>query len=204
MGAVSSAPWRRILSTRKPRAVAVRCTLKPAGKDAASQRWSESAPRLRATTSHASERSSSRGIHRSSMPCNSFLPTRIGGFDRMVRKAMSSGTSSGVTALMLLRPRFSALRRTRSSARWLTSTAHTVAWGDASASESEIGPQPHPRSRKCPPAGGGGVLLSSTAVPASSRSGLNTPPAVVTSMSRPATVTRMVRRFSGLAGDAVK
>lgn len=197
-------PWRRTLSTRKPRAVAVRCTLNPAGKDAASQRCSESAPRLRATTSHASDRSSSRGIQVSSIPCSSFFPTRMGGFDRMVRKAMSSGTASGVTALMLVRPRFSALRRTRSSARWLTSTAQTVACGDWRARESEIGPHPQPRSRKWPPAGGGGVLVSSTAVPVSSRSGLNTPPAVTTSMSRPATVTRMVRRFSGLAGDAVK
>ena len=47
-------------------------------------------------------------------------------------------------------------------------------------------------------------LASSTPVPESMWSGLKIPPAVVTSTSRPARVTRMRRRFSALDGDALK
>src|ERR1700712_3852648 len=105
----------------------------------------------------------------------------MGGFDQIVMNCRSSGTSDGSTALTLSRPSLAALALTRSRARSLTSTAHTVAWGDNRARAIEIGPQPQPTSSRLPPGGGAGVLTSKTWVPASTLSGLKTPPAVVAS-----------------------
>ena len=52
--------------------------------------------------------------------------------------------------------------------------------------------------------GGGGASRSSTRVPRSSRSALNTPPAVTTSSSRPARTTGTVCRWAVPAGRAEK
>ena len=52
--------------------------------------------------------------------------------------------------------------------------------------------------------GAGSVSESPAAVPPSTWSGLNTPPAVVTSPLWPARVTEMRRRCSALDGDALK
>ena len=96
------------------------------------------------------------------------------------------------------------MRRARSIARSLTSTAHTSASGDSSPKVSAIGPQPQPRPRKVPDAGGAGACRNNTVVPWSMRSGEKMPGATCTVRVAPANGTWMVRRSSALAGSAVK
>lgn len=190
------------MSTRKPLEVSARSTSSP--RSSPSQRCRDSAPRCFATTSQASPSSSSSGSQRDSIAWSSALPTRIGGFDQIVANRSPAGTSSGSTALTLSRPSRVALCRTRSRARSFTSTAHTAASGDCSARLTAMGPQPVPRSRRSPDEGGSGTVSSSTRVPSSRWSGLNTPPAVVSSTSRPASTARMVRVLRSLRGDEEK
>ena len=204
IGPVRGSLWWRTLITRNPFAVAWRRVEKSVVKVASIQRCRESLPRFFCTTRYASLLRSRRGIHVSRSSCRAGLPMRIGGLDRIVRKTTSEGISSAVTARTLSRPRASALRRTRSSARSLTSRAQMRACGACIASVREMAPQPHPRSRKSPPGGASGEFDSSTSVPRSMRSGLKTPFAVVTSTSRPSSVTRSRRVCSGLAGAALK
>ena len=66
----------------------------PASARAESQRCSESEPRF---LDHEPGRSAraSRGIHRRSRACSSFLPIRIGGLDQMVSKRSVGSTSCG-------------------------------------------------------------------------------------------------------------
>ena len=183
------------------------------GSASASQRWSESEPRLRCTTRCALAPGASRGSQCRSIPCRTSLPTLIGGFDHSAASATSSGTSSGRTARTLSSPSRCALRRTRSRARSLTSTAHTVASGASRAIVRATGPQPQPRSRTwAGPSSGraartsssGGVVRRSTCVPRSRRPGEKTPEATSTSTSRPASRTEIVRRSAADAGRAVK
>ena len=91
-----------------------------------------------------------------------------------------------------------------SSARSFTSAAHTVASGEANASERAIGPQPHPRSSRLPCSGGSGACLSNTDVPRSRRDPENTPFDTSTSVSRPRNCTCRVRRTSFDEGSAEK
>ena len=78
-----------------------------------------------------------------------------------------------------------ALSRQSASARSLTSTASTVAPGQARAMASAIGPYPQPRSSTRGVPVGGCDSRSSTAVPRSRPSPANTPPAVSRVISRP-------------------
>jgi len=71
-------------------------------------------------------------------------------------------------------------------ARSLMSMAYTVASGEYAASESAIGPAPHPRSRNVPTIGGRAADSSNTMVPWSIPLRENTPRSVPTVMSRPA------------------
>ena len=76
---------------------------------------------------------------------------------------------------MFVWPFACALAWVRSSARSLTSTAHTFASGDSNANVRAIGPQPQPKSRKSPVSGGSGACFSNTDVPRSTREPENTP-----------------------------
>ena len=132
------------------------------------------------------------------------MPTRMGGFDQIVRKRSSAGTSEGSPIDTLAAPATWALCRARSSTRALTSTPHTVASGECRAIVIAIGPHPQPTSSSAPSCAGGGTDPSSTRVPRSSPSGLKTPAAVVSESVRPARVTEICRGRTGLSGVAEK
>lgn len=157
------------------------------------QRWSESAPRFLETTRSARPLGDSRGNHVASSSCSASLPIRMGGFDhsRSTEPGMRSARAvSGSSTRTFASPSSAALAAVRSRARSLISTAMTLAVGARIARSREIGPQPQPRSRKVPVAGGV-APRNSTSVPGSSRSPEKTPLAVQTCTTRPAKVTEI-------------
>ena len=81
------------------------------------------------------------------------------------REAHVVGNIVGQHGVDIREAESAALRRTRSSARSLTSTAHTVASRDSSARVRAIGPQPQPRSSRLPPGGGAGTFVEQHRVP---------------------------------------
>ena len=186
-------PWRSRSGRRRRRA------------RSAIHRCSESAPRFLPTTRCASPPGSRRPSQCVSIACSATLPTRIGGLDQIAAKRTSSGTSSGRTARTLVAPRRSALRRVRSSARSLTSTAQTRRGGGrqrqrqrdrtpAAAEVEQVTLRPAARGRG----------RAAPACRGRRGPGRRCPPAVSTSTSRPARCTRSSRRSSGEAGCAVK
>ena len=104
IGARSAA--RRLSNRRNPARLAIRRVGKPAWS---SHRWSESAPRCFCTTRTAVPSL----VNRSSQPArrswSAALPIRIGGFDQIVAKRTSGGTSLGAAVRMFLSPLRSAL-----------------------------------------------------------------------------------------------
>ena len=73
----------------------------------------------------------SRGSQVRSSSWSAALPTRIGGLDQIRSNRTSSGMPSAVAARTPSRPSAAALRRVRSSARSLTSSAQTRGGGGA-------------------------------------------------------------------------
>jgi hypothetical protein len=152
-------------STRNPRAVAARLTENPAWNVASSHLCSESEPRFRCTTSHASLRSSRRGIHapasRATRSCRRGWAGWSGscGSDVLGNIVGEGGVDVGAPRLRIPthevecslvdvdRPHGRMRRRDREAQR--------------------DRPHPHPRSSRWPPGGAGGVLARSTAVPPS-------------------------------------
>ena len=90
---------------------------------APTQRCSESDPRFFCTTRYATPPGASRGNQVRSRSWSTFLPTRMGGLDQMTSNVTSAGTASALTGRTPASPRAAALRRQRSRARSLTSSA---------------------------------------------------------------------------------
>ena len=179
-------------------------TLNSSPSASASRRCRESAPRFLPTTYQPTPPGDSRRFQVRMSSSSACLPMRIGGFDQITSNITPSGISAAVTART--RPRLwrAAFSAVSSSARAFTSSAQTSSLGDASASDSAIGPQPQPRSSALPCSGGLGTSCSRMFVALSSRSPLNTDAAVLTRTGVPRNSTSISRRRSSVSGSASK
>ena len=175
---------RRTTRTRKPLLDATRSAAYPCS---VSQRCRVSAPRFLRDhqPGHAGGREPGQPVQQQRVQRLLADPDRRVGPDLVVAGLPGRPPRGAAPGPGPPRPSAAALSRHRSSARWLTSTASTVAPGQCRATASAIGPYPQPRSRTRGRPVGIGDSRSSTAVPRSSPSPANTPPAVTSSTPGP-------------------